>query len=191
MSEHQPHIHAQLQSVASGDETAFRALVHQYAGTVHGYVLRLTHETYLAEEVVQDVFVQLWQTRELLATVDNFDAYLYVISRNYALNAIKKMLREKARHVKWENEVIVPNDDNPIEMYQRLLDEAIAGLPPQQQRAWILGKQMRMTYAEIAHEMNISKETVKKYLKLATANIADHLRKRSTKAYVNFLLFFF
>ncbi|WP_341835873.1 sigma factor [Chitinophaga pollutisoli] len=91
-----------LQEVARGNETAFRDLFLQYADHLYAYIWQLTKSRELAEEVVQDIFLQIWISREALAEVRNFRNYLFVIARNHALNAMKKMMRERKRAMEWE-----------------------------------------------------------------------------------------
>ena len=59
-----------------------------------------------------------------------------------------------------------------------LIDEAIDRLPAQQRQVYLLSRHERLTYLEVATRMNISKETVKKYLQIATESIASYIRNR-------------
>ncbi len=180
-----------LQEVSAGNPLAFRRLADQYFPVVYNYVFKITDDRAVSEEVVQDIFLQLWLTRETLIEVNNFGGYLFVVSRNYALNAIKKMLRARSEQVKWENQVIRISEEESAEPYHELLEEAIARLSPQQQRAWILTRQLRLSYEEAAGEMNISKETIKKYLQIASASILHFLKSRKQSLSLVLLLNFF
>ncbi|MBO9571405.1 MAG: sigma-70 family RNA polymerase sigma factor [Chitinophagaceae bacterium] len=176
-----------LMRVAEGDENAFRILLDQNAEKAYKYVFRITHDHALSEEVVQDVFLQLWQTREILSRVENFGGYLYAVTKNYALNALKKMLKRQSREVRWE--LPMGDIEEPVSPYRELLDQAINRLPAQQQRAWILSRQLRRSYVEIAEEMDLSRETVKKYLQLATQSVTQYLEEHKVPAIVLMILF--
>jgi DNA-directed RNA polymerase specialized sigma24 family protein len=63
------------------------AAYHQRLGV---HIFRITQSTELAEEMVQDVFMKIWMSRETLANVDNFKAYLFVVSKNHALKLFTK-----------------------------------------------------------------------------------------------------
>ncbi|WP_295117727.1 RNA polymerase sigma-70 factor [uncultured Chitinophaga sp.] len=179
-----------LQRVSRGDEQAFRELFHAWSDPLHAYICRLTHSNELAEEIVQDIFLQIWTTRETLASVRNFPPYLFVISRNHALNALKKALREKKRQQAWEAVNTQEWDDNTnLEPQLGLIETAISQLPPQQQKVWILCRRQGKKYQEVAEEMRISRETVKKYLQYANQSIMEYVAAR-TDACLLFLLFF-
>lgn len=165
-----------LRNVARGDEIAFASLMHKYANLLATYVFRLTKNYEQTEEIVQDTFLKIWQTRESLTDVQNFSAYIYVISRNRALNALRAMLREKKRMLSLQQELTTTYEtpsDNSDEKYS-LLEKAISQLPPQQREAWLLSRREGLKYAEIASRMNLSRETVKKYIQYASQSITRY-----------------
>jgi RNA polymerase sigma-70 factor (ECF subfamily) len=168
-----------LIQVASGNEYAFRKLfmVHHQLLGVH--MLRITNSVELAEEIVQDVFLKIWLTRETLVGVDNFKAYLFVISKNHALNCLKKLAKERLLIKTMETNGfgdLVP-ETTDTDMYYTLLDEAIDHLPPQQQKVYLLSRHGRLKYAEIADQLELSRETVKKYLQIATTSITEYVHE--------------
>lgn len=167
-----------LQAVSRGDEAAFRDLFRQYADHLYAYIWQLTKSRELAEEVVQDIFLQIWISREALAGVRNFRNYLFVIARNHALNAIKKMMRERKRAMEWElargEEDVPPPQEPDLD----IVEEAIRQLPSQQQKAWLLSRRGGKKYHEIAREMQLSRETVKKYIQYATQSIVRYVTSR-------------
>jgi RNA polymerase sigma-70 factor (family 1) len=168
-----------LMQVASGNEHAFRQLFTRHHQQLGGHMLRITNSIELAEEVVQDVFVKIWFTRESLVRVDNFKAYLFVISKNHALNCLKKLAKERAMIKQLED--VGAGSLNPemagTDMYYNLLDEAIDQLPPQQQKVYLLSRHGRLKYTEIADQLELSRETVKKYLQIATVSITEYVHE--------------
>ncbi|MCF0060235.1 sigma-70 family RNA polymerase sigma factor [Dyadobacter chenwenxiniae] len=181
-----PHISALHQetelliSVSQGDERAFTALYNHYHKRLGTHIYRITKSTELAEEVVHDVFLKIWLNRETLVNVENFSVYLYVISKNAALNCLKRTIRERALTTELDTDseqVSLP--DTPEDDYRYILiDEAIDRLPPQQRQAYLLARHERLSYVEVALRMNLSKETVKKYLQIATEFISAYIGKR-------------
>jgi len=162
-----------LFKVANGDEHAFSELFNTHHQLLGAHIFRITDSVELAEEVVQDVFLKIWMSRETLTTVQNFRAYLFVISKNHALNCLRKVAKERI-HQKTLEENILPfaTEENPgLDGYYSLLDEAIDHLPPQQQKVYLLSRHNRLKYDEIASQMGLSRETVKKYLQGATHSI--------------------
>lgn len=154
--------------VSQGDVKAFSLIFYHYKDKLYSYALRLTGEEELAEEMVQDVFLKIWLNREELKKIDSFDAYLYTVIRNKSYNAIKRrvheavILKELSRNMtelqnSTEETVIVNN-------YQKLLQQVINQLPPQQKLIYDLSRIHGLKHQEIAEQLQISKNTVKVHL---------------------------
>jgi len=165
-----------LSRVAAGDELAFRSLFAAYHQQVGAFVFRITDSMEMAEEVVQDVFLKIWLNRNALSNITNFRAYLFVASKNHALNCLKKIARERVRQSMLELELPVRFAEGEENQYYDILDQAINQLPPQQQKVYLLSRHQRLKYAEIAEQLNISHETVKRYLQIATTSIHAFVR---------------
>lgn len=167
--------------VINGNESAFKKLYILYQPLLYNHIYRITESIEITDEIIQDVFLKIWHTREALTAVNNFKAYLFTVSKNYAISFLRKHVRETTLHQKWKSEAknvshLRVNDDAKSDYYG-LLDEAIDQLPPQQKKTYLLSRHLQLKYAEIAEQMGISKETVKKYLQLATESITIHVRK--------------
>jgi RNA polymerase sigma-70 factor (family 1) len=167
-----------LLRVANGDEQAFSELFSAYHQLLGTHIYRITASAELAEEVVQDVFLKLWMSRETLTTVQNFRAYLFVISKNHALNCLRKVAKERLHQKTLEENALslAPQESSGLESYYSLLDKAIDHLPPQQQKVYLLSRHNRLKYDEIANQMGLSRETVKKYLQGATHSITSFVQ---------------
>jgi RNA polymerase sigma-70 factor (family 1) len=168
-----------LLHVANGNEEAFERLFLLYHQQLATYIYHLTDSVELAEEVVQDVFLKIWMSREALAEVKSFKAYLFVISKNHALNCLRKVAKERARFEQWDDNVInaiILTENEKDEKYYSLLDEAINNLPAQQKKVYLLSRHERRKYSEIAADLDLSKETVKKYLQIAVTSITNYVQ---------------
>lgn len=171
-----------LKQVAEGSEAAFGRLFELYHRKLGLFVLKLTGNPDMAEEVVQDVFVKLWQQRSGLTTVRNFDTYLFVISRNHTYSLLRKVMAEKRRIERWARDIqhdeeTTENEPGHLdELYEPIIEAAITGLPPQQQKVYRLKKQEGLKYKQIGELMNLSPETVKKHLEAAIRNITVYLQ---------------
>jgi RNA polymerase sigma-70 factor (family 1) len=181
-----------LQQVACGDERAFRVLFNQYHHKLGSYIFHIMKSEELAQEVVQDVFLKIWTNRASLAEVRNFQAYLFVISKNHALNYLKKIAHEKALTAQldvWNYEAQPDEAGDDNERYD-LVDQAIDQLPKQQKIVYLLSRHERLHYAEIANRLSISQNTVKKYLQISTESITCYIRKNLTTS-ILFVMFNF
>lgn len=142
--------------------------------------MRITKSKQLTEEIVQDIFLKIWMARETLAEIENFKAYLFIISRNHSLNVLRKIAKEQERHRTWEKNN-QPEPDNQLDnLPLSLVDEAIEKLPARQRETYLLHRHHRLTYQEIAVQLGISKETVKTHLKLAAGFITKYVCSRLT-----------
>ncbi len=109
--------------------------------------------------------------------VENFQYWLFTVAKNHALNALRKMVKERAEQLNWEKQQLHLPQDAELTMEDRLqlLHQAISQLPPQQKKVFILSRYQRRKYVEIAKELNLSRETVKSYLQIATSSIRKYV----------------
>ena len=173
--------------VAQGDKKAFEELFHIYHNKLGSYVMRWTKCLSTTEEIVQDVFLKIWQNREVLSTVENFDKYLYVVSRNHTFNALRNLARERRKNKEFITFTEVSqgiDDEYNAELYLPLIEEAVAKLPSQQQKVFNLKRERGLKYAEIAKLMNISPETARKHNSVAVRSIMVYV-----KTHIHILLF--
>lgn len=168
-------------------------LVKTYAGLLFTYLVKLTKDRDIASDVVQDIFTQIWLTRESLKEVESFRSWLFVISRNHAVRMLKSIDREHKQREEWYQATQTGSgegyDQAAIkEAYDNLVKSAIDRLPPQQKKVWTLARIEGKKYVEVAAEMQISRETVKKYLQIASSSIADYIKSHGLPVIISFLL---
>lgn len=166
-----------LLRVAKADEKAFEILVGQYGGLLHSFLVRITRDSLVADELVQDTFLRIWLTREGLPFVNNFKSYLFKISQNYAINFFKRTIKIKMKHHQWLADISFEDqtDDYSEDRKWRLFDVAVENLPPQQKKVWIMARHEKKKYHEIATELQLTRETVKKYLQFAATAIFKYI----------------
>lgn len=181
-----------LQLTAQGNERAFRVLFDRYHKKLALYIFRITKSMEISEDIVQEVFLKIWINRSELTEVKNFKTYLFVISKNAAFNWLKSDARQSLMLdvIDVHHEALETESVETDERYL-LIDEAIDCLPDQQRKVYILSRHERLKYEEIALQMNISRETVKKYLQIAGNSISNYIRnKSSVLRFILFILFF-
>ena len=159
--------------VAKGDEAAFGVLFHAYHQRLGAYIYRLTESFPATEEIVQDVFVKIWLKRATLSEVECFDAYVFTAARNHAFNYLRKLARERAHQASLPAEEVLVQEE-PDERVA-LLEQAISHLPRQQKNVYLLHRRQGLSHAEIAAQLHLSVETVKKHMSLALRSIRDYL----------------
>jgi len=166
-----------LLQVAEGDEKAFSSLYYKYHHRLGIYLYQLTSSRPFAEEILQDVFCKVWEKRDQLPAIENFQTWLFTISKNQALNGLRSVVRERLQKKVWEKDQVDLSglDQVTAEDRLQLIDKAISQLPPQQKKVFMLSRYKRLKYIEIAQELNLSKETIKTYLQIATSSIRKYV----------------
>lgn len=178
-----------LQEVAAGDEHSFARLFHEWQPFLYTHIYRITESRELTEEIVQDVFLKIWQTRETLTEIRNFKGYLLVVSKNHALNALKKMARDFQNLDKWARENKPGEEPEDLrQSYYSLIDEAVDQLSERQKQVYLLHRHQRLTYQQIADELGIGKESVKTHIELAVKHISGYVKGRIGMAIILLLL---
>jgi RNA polymerase sigma-70 factor (family 1) len=172
-----------LIQIAEGDQQAFTLLFNHYQSFVYSYGRKLTHSHEMAVEMVQDVFLKIWQFRDKLSTVEHFIAYLNRLVRNHAFNQLREL--SKRAKISTNLEVVdVITEDSTAQLLDynetlRIVNEAVDLLAPQQKLAYTLCHRQGMKYEEAAITMNISPKTVHVHMKYALSKIREHLRKNA------------
>ena len=167
-----------IERIRSGDEAAFEALFRALAPGLCVLVTRYVRSRAVAEELVQDLFLELWTRRTSLIVEQTLTAYLFAAARNRALNH----LRREKRAARWQTESAV-NDEgdgaalNESELLDALeLQEAIEMLPARCRLIFTLNRQQQMTYAEIAASLGLSIKTVETQMGCALRSLRDRLK---------------
>ena len=171
-----------LYRLAGGDEIAFRELYNHYKNEVYSFALGVTRSIPLAEEIVQDTFIKLWQHRSELPGIQKFEPWFFTIVRNLCYSAFRKLVLDRktqSAHEKQPTQQVATAEEILIIRENReLVQAAINQLPEQQRRVYLLSQDAGMTYKEIAAELDISHNTVKEHLKRAKAAIKAYIEMR-------------
>lgn len=184
-----------LSRVADGDEYSFARLFHAWHQELAGYIFAITRSMPLTEEIVQDTFTKIWLDRERLRSVTNFRSWLFIVSRNHTFNCLRTLARETRRKQQWTAHALhLPQDevaDDPEtrqQHYFQLIEQAIDQLPPQQKKAWQLSRAEGLRHEDIAKEMQLSRETVKRHITMALRGIREYVRSHTGRILIGLAL---
>lgn len=161
----QPDVFSLIAQLKRGNKLAFSQLYRYHYPRVFSFLRTLLKDRFLAEEITQDVFFRLWINREYLDDKLPLDPYLFSMAKHTVSNFWKKKEIEE-RYL--ENLSEKTEDTIEENLYckelQRLIDEAIHAMPPQQQKIFRLSREEGLLNAEIAERLHISKRTVEKHI---------------------------
>ncbi|MFZ6009554.1 MAG: RNA polymerase sigma-70 factor [Bacteroidota bacterium] len=164
-----------LDQLSRNSAPAFREIFHIHSDQVYAFALRLTKSHSIAEEMVQEVFMKIWINRTSASTIENFNAYLFVITRNLVFNALKRQALEEKAKIVLSQELEKKHHDTEETVirrdYERLLQETVNHLPPQQRLVYSLCHQEGLRYDEVAQRLKISRLTVKTHMQQALKTI--------------------
>lgn len=172
----------QQQVALKNDAGAFEKLYLLFYKDLHRFACSIIHSSHIAEEIVSDVFVQIWKKRASLAGIRQLRVFLYVAVKNQSLTYLYKAKRQK---VCWIEEFAygLDNIQDPYSADSRLMEkelnnkiqQAIHNLPLKCQAVFILIKEDGLRYAEAAKLLNLSVKTIENQMGIALKKIALRL----------------
>ena len=181
-----------LVRMAEGDEKAFGVLFHHYRQRIYAYAFHLFGNGGLADELVQDVFMKVWLSREKVRHVLRFDSWLFIIARNQVFDTLKLLAKEdfaRKQMASWLDTDTGTVEDQLLTKENEIrLQEALSRLSPQQKLIFTMSRHQGMKHEEIASRLNISRNTVKTHLVHALKTLRDILHFHSDGLLLLFLL---
>ena len=156
-----------IQALARGDEKAFQALFVEYYPVLISFGMKYVGVKETVEDLVQDVFVKIWETRESLKNIDDLSAYLYQMVRFRCFNHLRnEKAHADALQAYAEGMSTEEMHDYIKEESFRLAMKALEELPPTSREVFSLTLDGRSA-KEIAEKLHIAVETVKKHKQIA------------------------
>ncbi|GHT08643.1 DNA-directed RNA polymerase sigma-70 factor [Bacteroidia bacterium] len=169
-----------ISAVKNGSESAFKEIYNAYWQRVFLFASLYITDKDEVRDIVQDVFVKLWESRSFLREEENFKGYLFIITRNHVFN--------KSRSAHFNYDFYRQTIDNALEHSYRIEDELeaedlekqinrlIEEMPSQRRRVFILSRKQYKSYKEIAAVLNISEKTVERHINEAIKYIKTNLQ---------------
>ncbi len=174
-----------------GDKEAFECLFKSFYASLCFYACHLTHDSFLAEEIVQDVFTKLWKDRENIRIRESIRSYLYKSVHNTAINAlISKRTNKNSVHQTLPSEEWLKLVENyeanafliefiEAEDTEKIIKKVIENLPAQCKEVFILNRFENKSVEEIANQLGISVNTVRTHIYRALEKIRAELKKNA------------
>jgi RNA polymerase sigma-70 factor (ECF subfamily) len=176
--------------VKRGDRAAFGTLVEKYKQPVMNFIFRTLRDETEAEDLAQNVFLQVYKSRDRYQRTAKFSTWLFTIARNLCLNEIRRRSRHPADSLEESHS---ENEDQPQRQYEdkkvslptenvlqgelaRKIAEAVAELPENQRTAILLCQQDELSYEEIAEILDCSLSATKSLIHRGRETLKDKLK---------------
>lgn len=180
-----------IEQLRDGSKEAFRSLFDAFGPKIHAFALSYLKNNADAEELLQDVFLKLWEVRASLDISKNIKSFLFKICINLIYDFIRRKNIEKAYlDYSVNNRSYSDNTWNEIVYNDMLsnLNHLVAGMPEQRQRIFRLSKEEGLSNDEIAEQLNLSRRTIENQLYRAVSFLKDKLSTGSLPVFLFFIL---
>lgn len=162
-------------------EHLFADLFKKHEYRLHTLVLRLTRSDQYARDIIQEVFLKLWEHRYQLSSIHNIEAWLYRLTENKVIDFLRKAAADsRLKEALWKNQTEQLNETEEnvsAREFNQIIQKAVDRLPPQRKLIYFLNREKGLNYQEIADHLAISKHTVKNQLSTALQSIRLFLLK--------------
>jgi RNA polymerase sigma-70 factor (family 1) len=176
-----------------GDVEAFDLVYEKYAGKLYGFTLKYLKSPDETEELVQSIFLKVWENHKTLRKESSFKSYLFTI----AYNEICNIFRRRSHLQKFIDEQLTENSLTSRETEELIdynslrkqIDLIIAKLPERQRTIFLKSRQESKTNKEIAYELGLSSGTVDNYISESLKFIRNAIHDKDFSALLLFSLF--
>lgn len=162
-----------------GNQESFRQLFEKYYPALCHFAQQFTADSQLAEEIVQDLFVKIWEKRDSLQVDFSLKQYLFRSIKNLCINFLRheKIKKKYASDIQKNPEP----DDNADHWFLEIdlmkkIEESIESMPPRRKEIFLLSREQGLKYKEIADSMGISVKTVEAQMGLALKHLRENLK---------------
>jgi RNA polymerase sigma-70 factor (ECF subfamily) len=166
------------------DEDALRAIYDIHIRQLHYFILKTAKSRELAEDVVQDVFIKVWENRFQIDPGQPFKPYLYTIAKRHLLNLLKRIQHESGiiEEIRKYTHSIENTTDLELDFDESntLVNEAISKLPVQCRAVFLKCKIQGLSYRQAAEELGITEGTVNSQMVKALKNIRAYITLKNS-----------
>lgn len=179
-----------IESLKNGDEKAYTYLIDTYHHKLCVYANSLVKNIYSAEDIVQNVFIKVWEQRTRLKSDHAIKSFLYKLVYNEFIDLYRKnqsLFSLEKTYYDALNTVVLEDDHESFQRIIKVVNKEIESLPPKCKEVFILSKKEGLTNIEIAEHLNVSIKTVEAQITKAFSILRSSLEEKVKSAL--FLLF--
>jgi RNA polymerase sigma-70 factor (family 1) len=178
--------------IKNGEKNAYQELFERYAPRIYQFSFTYLKNQADAEELVQDVFLKIWEKRDSLDQSKNIKSFIFKVAVNTIYDFIRHKNIENAFNdfVRLNSETGSNNTWHSVifDEMQENLQKLVAQLPEQRQKIFQLSKEEGLSNEEIAAKLNLSKRTVENHLYRAVSFLKENFKNESLISMLFFYL---
>jgi len=177
-----------LSSLSKGNEEALKFIYQKYWERLFLSAYNVLKDKEACEDIVQEIFIQLWQKKEQLVIKTSLDAYLVSATRYQVFHLIRKGFKRKELFENLEERFSTEGADASLDVKetQKTIDVVVDNLPEKCKIIYKLSRENHLSYKQIAEQLQISPKTVENQLAIALKRLRNALG-----SFILLLLFFF
>lgn len=170
--------HILFERIKEGDEKAFEGLFRAYYPFLCSYATRILKDATAAEEIVQELFVKLWEKRSATHIGTSVKNYLFSSVKNLCLNHIRHagVRDEYVKKIQQEQQYFSDEDAESESVLFEMLEAEIESMPEKRREIFRMSRRDGLKYREIAEKLNISVKTVEAQMGLAFKYLREKLQ---------------
>lgn len=172
--------HQLIQLLAKGDQNAFDRLYERYFAPVFNYAYQKTGDRFLAQEVVQELFINLWQQRERLLITGAVNAYIFTAAKHLIIDQYRREATRTRHTDTFSNRQELTSNQTEEQIWaddlQQTYEELLRQLPDRCRQVFVLSRQ-GLANREIARQLGIAEKTVEQHITKALRLLHQHLPK--------------
>jgi RNA polymerase sigma-70 factor (ECF subfamily) len=190
-----PHDERELLSLLKqGNEQAFEKIYNSYSSRLFGNIFRMVKSETTTQEILQEVFIKIWNNRASIDLDRSFRSYLFRIAENNVYDFFRKATRDKKIRARLFAAATEEYEHIETMIYQKenalLLQKAIDSLSPQRQQVFRSIKLDNKSYDEVSRQLGISVSTISDHIVKANKAIREFIFTHNDMAIILFCLLF-
>jgi RNA polymerase sigma-70 factor (family 1) len=169
-----------VRKIKASDKTSFKILVRHFHAGIYSFLVFKLNDTALAEDLLQDTFIRLWEGRENLDETLSIKSYLFTIANNLALNHIrheKIVLRFRENVSREKVFAETPYEKLTQQELEECIQRALAEMSDKVRMVFLMCKVEDLAYKEVAERLSLSVATVESHMVKALRTIREALNK--------------